>query len=37
MRNITFAADDQLLARAQGVAQLSGTTLNEEFHRWLAS
>jgi hypothetical protein len=35
MKNITFSADDSLIAQARGLAQLRGTTLNEEFRLWL--
>ena len=28
-------ADDSLIAQARGLAQLRGTTLNEEFRQWL--
>jgi hypothetical protein len=37
MKNITFTADDNLIAQARGLAQLRGTTLNEEFRAWIAS
>jgi hypothetical protein len=37
MKNITFTADDMLIAQARGLAQLRGTTLNEEFRAWIAS
>jgi hypothetical protein len=37
MKNITFSADDSLIAQARGLAQLRGTTLNEEFRQWLQS
>jgi hypothetical protein len=37
MKNITFSADDDLIAQARGLAQLRGTTLNEEFRIWIAS
>jgi spore germination cell wall hydrolase CwlJ-like protein len=37
MKNITFTADDNLIAQARGLAQLRGTTLNEEFRVWIAS
>ena len=36
MKNITFSADDQLIERARRRAQRQGTTLNEDFRRWLA-
>lgn len=36
MKNITFTANDNLIAQARGLAQLRGTTLNEEFRVWLA-
>ncbi len=37
MKNITFTAEDNLIAQARGLAQLRGTTLNEEFRVWIAS
>lgn len=37
MKNITFTAEDHLIAQARGLAQLRGTTLNEEFRAWIAS
>ncbi len=37
MKNITFTADDNLIAQARGLAQLRGTTLNEEFRAWITS
>lgn len=37
MKNITFSADDAAIANARSLAQLRGTTLNEEFRHWLAS
>jgi hypothetical protein len=37
MKNITFSADDALIAQARGLAQGRGTTLNEEFRIWLAT
>lgn len=37
MKNITFSADDASIAQARNLAQLRGTTLNEEFRLWLAS
>jgi hypothetical protein len=35
MKNITFSADIDTIAQARGLAQLRGTTLNEEFRLWL--
>ena len=37
MKNITFSAEDAFIAKARSLAQLRGTTLNEEFRLWLAS
>jgi hypothetical protein len=37
MKNITFSAEDSSIAKARSLAQLRGTTLNEEFRLWLAS
>jgi hypothetical protein len=37
MKNITFSAEDAYIAKARSLAQLRGTTLNEEFRLWLAS
>jgi hypothetical protein len=37
MKNITFSAEDAAIAKARSLAQLRGTTLNEEFRLWLAS
>ncbi len=37
MKNITFSAEDASIAKARSLAQLRGTTLNEEFRIWLAS
>jgi hypothetical protein len=37
MKNITFSAEDAAIAKARSLAQLRGTTLNEEFRIWLAS
>ena len=37
MKNITFSAEDASIAKARSLAQLRGTTLNEEFRLWLAS
>ncbi len=36
MKNITFTADDNAISQARGLAQLRGTTLNEEFRAWLS-
>lgn len=35
MKNITFSAQDALIAQARELAQTRGTTLNEEFRIWL--
>lgn len=37
MKNITFTADHNLIAQARGLAQLRGTTLNEEFRAWITN
>lgn len=35
MKNITFSADEALIAQARRRAASENTTLNEEFRRWL--
>lgn len=35
MRNITFSADAALIDAARAHARGEGTTLNEQFRRWL--
>jgi hypothetical protein len=35
MKNITFTANENLIAQARGLAQMRGTTLNEEFRTWI--
>ena len=35
MKNITFSAEEDLIARAREKARTRKTTLNEEFRRWL--
>lgn len=37
MRNVTFSADERLIAAARNRARRERTTLNEEFRRWLES
>ena len=37
MKNITFSAEDAVIAKARSLARLRGTTLNEEFRLWLVS
>jgi hypothetical protein len=37
MKNITFSADEKLIEQARGLAQLRGTTLNEEFRVWMGT
>ena len=37
MKNVTLSADDSLIEQARTLARLRGTTLNEEFRKWLAS
>lgn len=36
MKNVTFSAEDDLIAQARELAQARGTTLNEEFRGWLS-
>jgi hypothetical protein len=36
MRNITLAADDDLIERARLIARAQRTTLNAVFREWLA-
>ncbi len=36
MKNVTLSADDSLIEQARALARLRGTTLNEEFRKWLA-
>jgi hypothetical protein len=36
LKNITFSADENLIARARERAESEDTTLNNEFRRWLA-
>lgn len=35
MKNITFTADEQLIAAAREQARADNTTLNEQFRQWL--
>lgn len=35
MKNITLSADTTLIEQARALARLRGTTLNEEFRKWL--
>ena len=35
MKNITFAADEQLIEAAREQAAADGSTLNEQFRLWL--
>ena len=35
LKNITFSAEADLIRRARERAEAEGTTLNEEFRRWL--
>ena len=35
MRNITFSADDHLIALAREQAEAEGSSLNEQFRLWL--
>ena len=37
MKNITLSAEDSLIEQARALARLRGSTLNEEFRKWLAS
>ncbi len=36
MKNITLSADEELIEAARARARDDGTSLNEEFRRWLA-
>jgi hypothetical protein len=36
LKNITFSADEDLIARARERAESENTTLNNEFRTWLA-
>ena len=36
-RNITFSADEELIEAAREAAKAEGTTLNEQFRKWLES
>lgn len=36
MKNITFRADEHLIARARQVARAQGRSLNTAFREWLA-
>jgi hypothetical protein len=35
LKNITFSAEEDLIRRARERAAAAGTTLNDEFRRWL--
>lgn len=35
LKNITFSADEALIALARAKAQAQNATLNDEFRRWL--
>ena len=37
MKNITFSANDELIAQARELARARGVTLNDEFRVWLSS
>ena len=37
MKNITFSADEDLIARAREVAESERKTLNDAFREWLAT
>ena len=37
MKNVTLSAENTLIEQARALARLRGTTLNEEFRKWLAS
>ncbi len=37
MKNVTLSAEDTLIEQARTLARLRGTTLNEEFRKWLTS
>ena len=36
MKNVTLSADESLIDAARNRARSTGTTLNDEFRRWLA-
>ena len=36
MKNVTLSAESTLIDQARALARLRGTTLNEEFRKWLA-
>lgn len=35
MQNITFSADERIIAAAREQAQADNTTLNEQFRQWI--
>lgn len=35
MKNFTFSADEELIARARAIARARGKTLNTAFREWL--
>ena len=35
LKNITFSAEEELIAQARARAESENTTLNNEFRRWL--
>ena len=35
LKNITFSADEEIIAKAREIAEGQGTTLNEQFREWL--
>ena len=37
MKNVTLSAEDQLIEQARALARLRGSTLNEEFRKWLTA
>ncbi len=37
MKNVTLSAEHTLIEQARALARLRGTTLNEEFRKWLVS
>ena len=37
MKNVTLSAENTLIEQGRALARLRGTTLNEEFRKWLAN
>jgi hypothetical protein len=36
MKNVTLSANETLIEQARALARLRGTTLNDEFRKWLS-